>query len=77
MNKPHQKSVVYDTVLKNKFVFLFIFLFIKIKIMPIQNTEIDSKEIVQVSHDEEEKKKQMYKIYHDAQDAQYRKKKTE
>ena len=45
--------------------------------MPIQNTEIDSKEIVQVSHDEEEKKKQMYKIYHDAQDAQYRKKKTE
>jgi len=47
------------------------------EIMPIQNTEIDSKEIIQVSSDEEEKKKQMYKIYHDAQDAQYRKRKTE
>ena len=45
--------------------------------MPIQNTEIDSKEIIQVSTDEEEKKKQMNKIYHDAQDAQYRKRKTE
>jgi len=44
--------------------------------MPIQNTEINSKEIVQVP-DEEEKKKQMYKIYHEAQDAQYRKRKTE
>lgn len=49
----------------------------RIKIMPIQNNEIDSKEIIQVSTDEEEKKKQMYKIYHDAQDAQYRKRKTE
>ena len=51
----------------------------RIKIMPIQNTEINSKEIIQVQipDDEEEKKKQMYKIYHDAQDAQYRKLKTE
>ena len=72
MNKPHQKSVVYDTVLKNKFGFL-VFLFIKIKIMPNQNTEINSKEI----DDEEEKKKQMYKIYLDAQNSQYRKRKTE
>jgi hypothetical protein len=55
----------------------YLFFFIKIKIMPIQNNEIDSKEIIQVSTDEEEKKKQMYKIYHDAQDAQYRKRKTE
>ena len=45
--------------------------------MPNQNTEINSKEIVQVPDDEEEKKKQMYKIYHAAQDAQYRKRKTE
>lgn len=45
--------------------------------MPIQNTEINSKEIVKIPDDEEEKKKQMYKIYHDAQDAQYRKRKTE
>lgn len=44
--------------------------------MPNQNTEINSKEIVQVP-DEEEKKKEMYKIYLDAQDAQYRKQKTE
>ena len=42
--------------------------------MPNQNTEINSKEIVQVSTDEEEKKKQMYKIY---LDAQYKKLKTE
>lgn len=76
MNKPHQKSVVYDTVLKNKFVFLVYFVY-QNKNMPIQNTEINSKEIVQVPDDEEEKKKQMYKIYLDAQDAQYRKRKTE
>ena len=68
--------MVYDTVLKNKFGFL-VFLFIKIKIMPNQNTEINSKEIVQVPDDEEEKKKQMYKIYLDAQNSQYRKRKTE
>lgn len=45
--------------------------------MPNQNTEIKSKDIVQVPDEEEEKKKQMYKIYLDAQDAQYRKRKTE
>ena len=68
--------MVYDTLLKNKFDFLFYFVY-QNKNMPIQNTEINSKDIVQVPDDEEEKKKQMYKIYLDAQDAQYRKRKTE
>ena len=45
--------------------------------MPNQNTEIICKEVVQVPDDEEEKKKQMYKIYLDAQDVQYRKLKKE
>jgi hypothetical protein len=62
--------------LKINLVFYFI-LFIKNKIMPNQETEINSKDVVQVPDNEEEKKKQMYKIYHDAQDAQYRKRKTE
>jgi len=57
--------------------FFSIFFVYQNKIMPNQNTEINSKEIVQVPDDEEEKKNEMYKIYLDAQDAQYRKRKTE
>jgi hypothetical protein len=69
---------VWFTTLSLKINLVFYFIIQnRIKIMPIQNTEINSKEIVKIPDDEEEKKKQMYKIYHDAQDAQYRKRKTE
>jgi ribosomal protein S3AE len=69
---------VWFTTLSLKINLVFYFIYQnKVKIMPIQNTEINSKEIVKIPDDEEEKKKQMYKIYHEAQDAQYRKRKTE